>query len=718
MRKRILSIVLAIALLFTTTFSNSNALTAKASTVSISSQTNLELVMTLYNLFQTALVAAGIKDTIEEYEDGKTLFEAFMSNVQPYDWSDDGYDDVRFKLKDGTVITGQQYFDYIDSGGSYALPDEETWNQYRGADESVDTESLFTELASVAVGSGLFGLAGGFISDVWDGAVDGVVAETVFLGQENVAEYMYTGEYELNEDGTKYKYNGYTYFCASSATDIYHYVLDGAEVSVDKMVAGYLTTEDSGNYSAVKFLSGTAGSSSTLAVNLPFYVSRPSEGSVSATGRQSSLRYHYAKSDTKGFYSFDFPVFNTYAEAQAYFVSGEATGALNQKQPYSFNYKNLAAGVATTVAGLVGYAFAPNKTATVARGLGSLAADYVAESTDADEAAALYATAITAGLTDILPDAITDEDIETDVDTGTDSGTTGDTVKDYSSVLALILAAVESLVSSVVELPTMASNVADIVTWFPSIVEAADSLISVIPVTLAGIQELITDIPVTLANTYELISTLPVNVWDMFSGTLGGILSWYPVLEAKLDEIITTFPDLNALIIEKILTLPKAIWNNFSTVLQAILDGVIAIPGTFATWFDALMALLGVMSVNLAVVADKVLPSGTDEEGNKHSLDFLNILNGLILLILILIKLLSIFLHCLDFIMHIFEIPATTGYLPDEMILGLDYLKTLEITGLGMSVYDFMMGLVYILIVFGVVRILRKNVNFIRIPKK
>lgn len=135
-----------------------------------------------------------------------------------------------------------------------------------------------------------------------------------------------------------------------------------------------------------------------------------------------------------------------------------------------------------------------------------------------------------------------------------------------------------------------------------------------------------------------------------------------------------------------ILTLPKAIWNEFADTMEGIQTKVNAKP-----W---------------------------EGENTKDSNDILIILDALLLLILIIVALLKIFIHCLAFIINIFAIPASTAFLPDDMILGLNYIKTLEIPGLGMSVYDFMMGLVYILIVFFAIRVLRSSVDRIRVPKQ
>ena len=109
-------------------------------------------------------------------------------------------------------------------------------------------------------------------------------------------------------------------------------------------------------------------------------------------------------------------------------------------------------------------------------------------------------------------------------------------------------------------------------------------------------------------------------------------------------------------------------------------------------------------------------PGGDGSDGGGSRFNLSSLFNGLIYLILILILLLKIFIHCLQFIINIFKIEPTQGFLPDDMVTGLNFLKQLQIEGIGLSVYDFMMGLVYILMFFGVVKLLRGYVYKIRIP--
>lgn len=109
----------------------------------------------------------------------------------------------------------------------------------------------------------------------------------------------------------------------------------------------------------------------------------------------------------------------------------------------------------------------------------------------------------------------------------------------------------------------------------------------------------------------------------------------------------------------------------------------------------------------------------TDTElDDSISDDFKDFINAILILFYILFVLLKIFLHCLEFIINIFKIPATTGYLNDEMIFALEYLKGFEIEGMSISIYDFLFGLLYIIILFFLIGVLRKNIDRIKIPKQ
>lgn len=86
-------------------------------------------------------------------------------------------------------------------------------------------------------------------------------------------------------------------------------------------------------------------------------------------------------------------------------------------------------------------------------------------------------------------------------------------------------------------------------------------------------------------------------------------------------------------------------------------------------------------------------------------------IDAILALLGILLMLLKIFLHLLEFIINIFKIPADPGFITGDFKLGFEYIKTVKLSPLNMSIYDFLMGLVHITIFFGVVKLLRQRIE-------
>ncbi len=211
------------------------------------------------------------------------------------------------------------------------------------------------------------------------------------------------------------------------------------------------------------------------------------------------------------------------------------------------------------------------------------------------------------------------------------------------------------------------------------------------------------------------IKAIAESVWKFFENPMAGILT-------GINNLIELLPNCFELVRGWIELLPSSIFLLFESPLLTIQKTLAGLNPSESWWpklqpyLDKFLDLFQA-SVPEADLTVPDIPTEDDGGNGKHSFDLLSLLNGLWLLIMILIMLLSIFLHLMIFIINIFKIPATTGYLNENMVMGLNYIKTLEITGIGLSVYDFMMGLVYILMVFGVVKVLRANIHHIKIPK-
>ena len=112
-------------------------------------------------------------------------------------------------------------------------------------------------------------------------------------------------------------------------------------------------------------------------------------------------------------------------------------------------------------------------------------------------------------------------------------------------------------------------------------------------------------------------------------------------------------------------------------------------------------------------------PSGDDtEEVPEIDLDgLLSIFNILFYLIMIIVMLIYLFLSCLAFIVMIFRIPASSTMLPEDMVLGYEHLKTIMIPGMNISIYGFAMALIYLFIIFAVIKLIRIEINDFKFPR-
>ena len=215
------------------------------------------------------------------------------------------------------------------------------------------------------------------------------------------------------------------------------------------------------------------------------------------------------------------------------------------------------------------------------------------------------------------------------------------------------------------------------------------------------------------------IKAIASGIWDFFSDPMDAITAGLTNLYNGVLRIIEIFPEQVQLVLGNIASLPDALLQVFADPLGAIqsLLGLLPSWANLQAYLDKILqALLDPVSVVLPSDPGGTDPGGDGSGGDGSKFNLSSLFNGLIYLILILILLLKIFIHCLQFIINIFKIEPTQGFLPDDMVTGLNFLKQLQIEGIGLSVYDFMMGLVYILMFFGVVKLLRGYVYKIRIP--
>lgn len=681
LKKRIVPLVLAVVIFATSVVSGPASLTAQAASVAVSPEMSVEFVMMLYNIFETISIASGIKDGLDDYDSGMSLFEAFIGFIDSLAY--DPFERFTIYGPDGSVMTQEDMDALIEAamgnGKLKVRPDKKAFAKYRIIDgtaspsQSPDPSSSpdpddkyvnpFTDLQGMFVGANLVAAGADFLSSVQNNAVP-EVDPAKYYGTAG----LFTGELEKDSSGN-YVVSGFTTMHNGSTSYKYIYYSSFA-YPVVAYVGG----------SAAPFLGFNNESCIKVGVSYEQY----KNGSLHNRGIQYSFGL---EGDS---YSFNIPIFDSYQHASAYLSNSSIDGCLNSV-PY--DYHSMTAAAPDTLENLSGTKLDPAKVPAMNNAMKEAANGVEAAGTDKEANNAEMIAAVKAAVAEALaeaqpdpapePTAAPDPEPSTDPDPGTDTN--------YSGILGLILSAINAIASGIWD-------------FFSHPIENITNGIT-------GILELFPQVN-------ALIQALPAAVYGFFQDPLGTISTGISNLYNGVLRIIEIFPEQVQLVLGNIASLPSAMLQVFADPLGAIQSLLGALPSwaNLQAYLDKILqALLDPVSVLQPSDPGGTDPGG-DGSGDGSKFNLSSLFNGLIYLILILILLLKIFIHCLQFIINIFKIEPTQGFLPDDMVTGMNFLKQLQIEGIGLSVYDFMMGLVYILMFFGVVKLLRGYVYKIHIP--
>lgn len=132
--------------------------------------------------------------------------------------------------------------------------------------------------------------------------------------------------------------------------------------------------------------------------------------------------------------------------------------------------------------------------------------------------------------------------------------------------------------------------------------------------------------------------------------------------------------------------------------------------------FADIIAAIKALPISIAAEIAKVIPSQEKSDNeNQNDSGFKNFLNLFIVTILILIILIVLFINCLRFIVLVFNIPASTTLLPDDVLTGIQYLKDLQLPMFGVSLYTLLLSCAYFIIFMTVIMTLRRKIDKIHI---
>lgn len=667
LKKRIVPLVLAVVIFATSVVSGPASLTAQAASVAVSPEMSVEFVMMLYNIFETISIASGIKDGLDDYDSGMSLFEAFISFLDSIKF--DPIKEFSVYGPDGNLLT-DEYMDAllasaVGAGKLKVRPNEGEFAKYRvltgglTPTPSPDPSASPTPTAIPGPGHGtdlnpnipkrgIGAFAMGTDMQFQKAAADFLNrVQNHEVPEVDPAKYygtagLFDGNYERDSSGN-YVIRGTATWTHKNLTltRFYKYY---SSFSYPICVAISRADSIHDGYSFYRF-NGTGLSP----VNVDYVCTITENGIVSNdSGSHSSYPVDI------GAYQFNVPLFSNGSNALAFLKSGSTDGLLNG---VPFDYHSMTAAAPDTLENLSGTKLDPAKVPAMNNAMKEAANGVEATGTDKEANNAEMIAAVKAAVAEALaeaqpdpapePTAVPDPEPSTAPDPGTDTN--------YSGILGLILSAIKAIASG---------------------------------------------------------------IWDFFCDPMGAITTGLTNLYNGVLRIIEIFPEQVQLVLGNIVSLPSAMLQVFADPLGAIQSLLGALPSwaNLQGYLDKILDAL----VDPGSLLEPSNPGGEDPggdgSGGSSKFNPLSLLNGLIYLILILILLLKIFIHCLQFIINIFKIEASPGFLPDEMVMGLDFLKQIEITGIGLSVYDFMMGLVYILMFFGVVKLLRGYAYKIRIP--
>ena len=666
LKKRIVPLVLAVVIFATSVVSGPASLTAQAASVAVSPEMSVEFVMMLYNIFETISIASGIKDGLDDYDSGMSLFEAFISFIDSLAY--DPYKEFTIYGPDGSVMT-QEDIDAllasaVGAGKLKVRPNEGEFAKYRvltggltptpSPDPSASPSpspipgpghgtDLNPNIPKRGIGAFAMGTdmqfqraAADFLNRVQNNEVPEV----------DPAKYYDQGFDEAfdKDSNGNYLISGKTYFVNSNGNST-------LTTYNCKMLAPYVLIQNNSLYSYF-FYSYDAGNGLVCMSVDCHYINYNSSLSVISEGDWRSNEFKYSEN---GYFNINIPMFDSKDHALSFLETGDFSGLLNGV-PY--DYHSMTAAAPDTLESLSGTKLDPAKVPAMNNAMKEAANGVEATGTDKEANNAAMIAAVKAAVAEALaeaqpdpapePTAAPDPEPSTAPQPDTGTGT-------YSGILGLILSAINAIASG---------------------------------------------------------------IWDFFCDPMGAITTGLTNLYNGVLRIIEIFPEQVQLVLGNIASLPSAMLQVFADPLGAIQSLLGALPSwaNLQGYLDKILDAL----VNPGSLLEPSDPGGEDpggdDSGGGSKFNLLSLLNGLIYLILILILLLKIFIHCLQFIINIFKIEASPGFLPDEMVMGLDFLKQIEITGIGLSIYDFMMGLVYILMVFGVVKLLRGYAYKIHIP--
>lgn len=319
-----------------------------------------ELLMIVLDLLITGLVIGGASEiaTNGNYEEEMKLLQSYI------DFAKSTSDNLISFQVAGTsqVITLADFIsEYVDGTGALQLPDEETWSRFRvieggGSGDQTPGEDpedpgnpepeKFSFWDNVKINAAMFATIGDFVSQLFNGEIEGIQPEVYFgFGENGFSEYeMINGRYNIKGDITRFFNPDYFLGYILFFIDDYAY---GKPVLLYSCYDSYFEIkffEYENNLKNIKM----SGKSRQYGV----------DGSYISTYYSNALDFGEEFSKYSGAnFNLNIPVFDNMELMENFLKTGDETGILNK---IYFDYDALIANIDPALAPLAGIELAPS----------------------------------------------------------------------------------------------------------------------------------------------------------------------------------------------------------------------------------------------------------------------------------------------------------------------------------------------------------------------
>ena len=440
MQKRISALLLAVVIVIGSVLGG-NTLKVKAASVAVSEEFAVELTMMLYNLLETVAISSGIKDGLDDYESGSSLYDAFIASVESM--AEPPFYDTIITQPDGSQVTVKEALDAVESTlGSNALklPTSETFAKYRvisgtGGNEpdptptpSSDPDNTpvpdtgykdpFTYIQDVLVSSTLLSAMAGIFADLYAGKIDGIDS---------------TDFYSVPYNNYNLPVFDYSYLSSSST----FFSIDGSTASYVVNPDPFVLPEHC-YYACVYQFSGSDYDCFSImyvhAVGDTFYYdsgSLPCIGTKYSDGSSFSANVGTLDIRNNVRLSTNIPFFDSHDSMKKFFntymnkgLAGiDVSGLLNGE---AYDFPDLATSTAERLQPLTGYEFAPGRLPGINAALSTAAAALPEPGLDPAENTEAYKKTLNAALTAALPEPAPEPEPDPDPSPSPDPGTGGE----------------------------------------------------------------------------------------------------------------------------------------------------------------------------------------------------------------------------------------------------------------------------------------------------